>query len=114
MSTFAVSGGGSVTFTAIEEGWSEPATAAVNARGFPGGNNVAVSIGGAREVTRTVTCVFSDRGQYVTFALMRGDPSPGTLTIDNWDTVSAVLKETNPDPPRMDGQVVARAQFILT
>ena len=37
----------------------------------------------------------------------------GTLVIDHWDTVSAYLKETNPDPPRTDGQVVARAQFIL-
>lgn len=114
MSTFTVSGAGSVTFTALEDGWSEPATSSVNTRGFPGGNNIALSIGGRREVTRTVTCVFTDRGEYVTFALMRGEPSPGTLTIDNWDTVSAVLKESNPDPPRADGQVVARAQFILT
>jgi len=113
VSSFSVSGFGSVSFTALEEGWSEPATSSVNTRGFPGGNNVAVSVGGQREVTRTVTCVFTDRGQYVTFALMRGQPTTGTLVIDHWDTVSAYLKETNPDPPRMDGQVVARAQFIL-
>lgn len=112
MSSFAVSGSGSVTFTALEDGWSEPATASVNVRGFPGGNNVALSLGGRREVTRSVACVFADRGQYVTFALMRG--AVGTLTIDNWDSVGAVLKESNPDPPRADGQVVARAQFILT
>ncbi len=107
-----MSGSGSVTFTAIEEGWSEPATSAVAVRGFPGGNNVAISLGGRREVTRTVSCVFTDRGQYVSFALMRG--AQGTLTIDNWDSVGAVLKESNPDPPRRDGQVIARAQFILT
>lgn len=114
MSSFSVSGFGSVSFTALEDGWSEPATAAVNTRGFPGGNNVAVSVAGQREVTRTVTCVFTDRGQYVSFALLRGRPTPGTLVIDNWDSVGAVLKESNPDPPRADGQVVARAQFILT
>lgn len=112
MSSFSVSGSGSVTFTTIEDGWSEPATSAVNVRGFPGGNNVAVSLGGRREVNRTVACVFANRGLYVSFALMRG--AVGTLVVDNWDTVDAVLKESNPDPPRADGQVVARAQFILT
>lgn len=112
MSSFTVSGSGSVTFTTIEDGWSEPATSSVNVRGFPGGNNVAVSLGGRREVSRTVSCVFTDRGQYVTFALLRG--ATGTLVVDNWDTVGAVLKESNPDPPRADGQVVAVAQFILT
>ena len=114
MSSFSVPGFGSVSFTTIEEGWSEPATASVNVRGFPGGNTVAVSIGGQREVSRTLTCVFTDRGQYVSFALLRGRPIPGTLVVDNWDTVSAVLKESNPDPPQTDGQVIARAQFILT
>lgn len=112
MSSFSVSGSGAVSFIALEDGWSEPATAAVNVRGFPGGNNVAVSLGGRREVTRTVACVFTDRSQYVSFALMRG--AVGTLVIDNWDSVGAVLKESNPDPPRADGQVIARAQFILT
>lgn len=101
-----------VTFTAIEDGWSEPATSAVNIRGFPGGNNIAVSLGGRREVTRTVSCVFATRADYITFVLARG--AAGSLVIDNWDTVTAVLKEANPDPPRSDGQVQARAQFVLT
>lgn len=114
MSNFSVSGAGSVDFTALEESWSEPATSAVNVRGFPGGDRVALSIGGQREVTRTVTCLFTDRGQYVSFALLRGLDPPGTLTIDNWDSVGAVLKDCNPDPPRRDGQVIARATFILT
>lgn len=103
---------GGITFTATEDGWSEPATSAVNIRGFPGGNTIAVSLGGRREVTRTVTCLFPNRGQYVSFALLRG--AAASLVIDNWDTVTAVLKESNPDPPRADGQVQARAQFVLT
>lgn len=105
---------GGVDFTTDEAGWSEPATSAVNVRGFPGGNNIAVSLGGQREVTRTVTCIFPTRGQYVAFALLRG--SVHALLIDGWDTgpVNAVLKESNPDTPRTDGQVLARAQFILT
>jgi hypothetical protein len=111
MSSYDV-GGGAVTFTATEDGWAEPATAAVSVRGFPGGDSVALSLGGQREVTRTVTVYFADRGSYVSFALMRG--KVGTLVIDNWDTVSAVLKESNPDPQLPDGQVRARAQFILT
>lgn len=103
---------GGVAFDALVEGWSEPATAAVSARGFPGGNNVALSLGGQREVTRSVTCVFADRGSYVSFALLRGTVQ--TLVIDNWDTNSAALKESNPDPPSLDGTVKAKAQFILT
>lgn len=103
---------GGVTFTAVEEGWSEPATSAVTVRGFPGGNNVAISLGGRREVKRNVTCVFTTRPDYISFVLLRG--AEASLVIDNWDTVDAVLVEANPDPPRMDGKVVARAQFVLT
>jgi hypothetical protein len=103
---------GGVAFIALEEGWSEPATSAVSVRGFPGGNNIAISLAGQREVTRTVSCQFANRGLYVTFALLRG--AVATLQIDNWDSVPAVLKESNPDPPRADGQVIARAQFVLT
>jgi hypothetical protein len=107
-----VSSYGGIDFDALEEGWSEPATSAVSVRGFPGGDNVAISLGGRREVSRTVTCEFPGRGQYVAFALLRG--AVATLVIDSWDTVSAVLKEVNPDPPQADGRVKARAQFILT
>lgn len=105
---------GGVDFGTDEAGWSEPATSAVGVRGFPGGNNIAVSLGGQREVTRTVTCIFPGRGQYVNFVLLRGQVHP--LLIDGWDTgpLNAVLKEANPDPPRTDGQVSARATFILT
>lgn len=103
---------GGESFDALEEGWSETATSAVNVRAFPGGDNIALSLGGQREVTRSVTCVFDDRGAYVRFVLLRG--SVHSLTIDNWDTVDAVLKEANPDPPRADGRVLAKAQFTLT
>jgi len=103
---------GTVTFTAVEDSWAEPATSSVNVRGFPGGDSIAISLGGQREVTRTVTCVFVNRGDYVSFALLRG--KVGTLVIDAWDTVGAVLKESSSEPPRADGQVSARAQFVLT
>lgn len=105
---------GGVDFETDEASWSEPATSAVSVRGFPGGNNVAVSLGGQREINRTVTCIFPTRGQYVSFALLRGQEH--TLQIDNWDPIpiNAVLRESNPDPPSGDGQVVALAQFILT
>lgn len=103
---------GPVQFDALEEGWSEPATSAIGVRGFPGGDNIALSLGGQREVTRTVACVFADRGSYVSFALLRGTIQ--TLAIDGWDSNSAALKESNPDPPWQDGRIKARAQFILT
>lgn len=112
MSGFSVPSVGSVSFTALDEGWSEPAMAAVNIRGFPGGDHIALSLGGQREVTRTVTLQFATRGEYVTFAVMRG--KVGTLTIDFWDSVGAVLKESNSNPPQTDGKVKARAQFVLT
>ncbi len=112
MTNFTVVSVGSVDFTALEDGWSEPATSAVSVRGFPGGDAIAISLAGQREVTRTVSCLFPTRGQYVSFALLRG--KVGTLVIDHWDTVGAVLKESNADPPRADGQIAARAQFILT
>lgn len=105
---------GGVDFGTDIAAWSEPATSAVSIRGFPGGDRIAVSLGGQREVTRTVGCVFPTRGQYVTFALLRGQVH--SLIIDGWDPgpVNAVLKESNPEPPRADGQVIARAQFVLT
>jgi hypothetical protein len=107
-----VSSFGGFPFTALEDGWSEPATSAVNVRGFPGGNSIAISLGGQREVTRTVTCLFADRGTYINFVLLRGKDG-NSLTIDDWDTVEAILKEANADPPRLDGTIQARAQFVL-
>lgn len=105
---------GGVDFDTDSAGWSEPATSAVGIRGFPGGDNIAVSLGGQREVTRTVTCIFADRGQYVSFVLLRGQVHD--LLVTGWDPtpLSAVLKEANPDPPQTDGKVQARATFILT
>ncbi len=101
-----------VVFDALEEGWSEPATSAVSVRGFPGGDNVAISLGGQREVTRTVTMLFRNRSDYIIVVTNRGNDG-GTLTIDNWDSVDAILKEINPDPPFPDGRIKARATFIL-
>ncbi len=114
MANYSVPGGGSIDFTTDAAAWSESATSAVSIRGFPGGDDIAISLGGQREVTRTVTCIFPNRGQYVGFAILRG--KMGTLIIDGWDpsSVGAVLKESNPDPPQADGKVVARAQFVLT
>lgn len=106
-------GGVFAQFDALEDGWSESATSAVSIRGFPGGDDIAVSLGGQREVTRTVSCLFNTRGDWINFVVQRG--LAGTLQIDNWDPspIDAVLKEANPDPPRADGKVQARAQFVL-
>lgn len=105
---------GGIDFDAIEDGWSETASSAVSVRGFPGGDNVAVSLGGAREVNRSVTCIFPSRGQYVAFVLLRGTEQ--NLLVTNWDPspVTAVLKDVNGDPPRSDGKVQAKANFVLT
>lgn len=105
---------GGVNFTAEEEGWSEPARAAVAVRGFPGGDSWAISLGGQREIERSITCIFPTRGEYVNFVLLRGQEHQ--LFVTGWDTgpVNAVLKEANPEPPRTDGQVRAKAQFILS
>jgi len=112
MSTFQA-GGVLCDFVAVKDSWSEPATSAVGIRGFPGGDNIAVSLGGQREVTRTVTCIFAARGDYINFVVQRG--RVGDLQIDEWDPapIAAVLKEANPDPPFPDGRLTARAQFVL-
>jgi hypothetical protein len=107
-----VSSFGGVNFEAVGDGWNETSSAAVSVRGFPGGNNVAISLAGQREVKRTISCVFDDRGQYVSLVLLRG--AEHDLVIDNWDTVSAVLTEVSGDPPLTDGKVRATAQFVLT
>jgi hypothetical protein len=101
-----------VVFEAVEDAWQETATSAVSVRGFPGGDNVAISFGGQREVTRTVTLYFSSRGDWITFVTNRGNDG-GTLTIDGWDSVAAVLKEASADPPLVDGRIKAKATFIL-
>lgn len=103
----------SVTFDTDSASWAEPASAAVEVKGFPGGDAIAVSLGGQRELTRTVTLVFSSVSAYRSLVAMRG--RQGWLTIDNWDSgsVSAVLKQTSPQPPGSDGSVAAQAQFVL-
>lgn len=101
-----------VVFEAVEDGWQETATSQVSVRGFPGGDTVAISLGGQREVTRTVTLYFTSRGDWITFVTNRGN-SGGTLTIDNWDSVDAILKEASADPPLPDGRIRAKATFVL-
>lgn len=112
MSTF-ITTTGSVTLAAYEDSWSEVANAEVDVRGFPGGDAVAVSLAGQREIARTVTFLFSTVPAYRTFAAMRG--RLGTLKIDNWDTlaVSAVLKKCTPSLPHPDGTLLVRAEFVL-
>lgn len=105
---------GSVTFATDKSAWAEPAVAAVEIKGFPGGDAIAVSLGGQREVTRTVTVILASVAVYRALVAMRG--RLGWLTIDGWDSapVGAVLKQLSPQPPGSDGSVVAQAQFVLT
>lgn len=103
-----------VTFVGHENSWAEPATADVNIRGFPGGDNVAISLGGQREITRTFGVEFASIASYKVFRSMRG--RLGTLNVGSWDTsgpVTAVLKQVSPDPPSNDGRVFGTAQFVL-
>lgn len=112
MSTFTTSQGTS-TFTADRQAWAEPATSEVAIRGFPGGNAIAVSLAGQREVKRTVTCILASLAAYRAFAGQRN--KLGTLQITTLDDVpiSAVLKEVAPQVPEQDGSVVCVAQFVL-
>lgn len=114
MSSSFVTATGSLTFVAIEDSWSETAAAAVNVRGFPGGDSVAISLNGQREVTRTVTAYVANRAAYDTLARMRA--KLGVLFIESWDTapVGAVLKQCSPRTPAADGTILVQAQFILT
>lgn len=114
MASSFVTAAGSLTFTAIEDSWSEAATAAVNVRGFPGGDSVAISLAGQREVTRTVTVYVANRAAYDTLVRMRA--KLGTLFIENWDTapIGAVLKQCSPRSPATDGTILVQAQFVLT
>ena len=113
MSSTYTTSTGSVSFTAVAESWSEPATSEVNVIGFPGGDAIAVSIAGQRETTRAFKALFSTAVQYRTFRDMRG--KTGTLFVEQWDTVpiNAILKSTSPDPIYTDGSVLAQAQFVL-
>lgn len=103
----------SSTFEAFVNSWAEPATAEVNALGFPGGDSVAISLGGQREITRTFGTFFTTIALYQVFRDQRG--KQGWLTLASWDTaaVGAVLKQVSPNPPELDGSVHAIAQFVL-
>lgn len=105
---------GGIDFTATEEGWSETATAAVAVRGFPGGDNWAIHLGGQRQVQRTITCLFDSRSDYTSFVLKRGEDGH-QLNVDTWDgaPVAAVLSDINARPIYADGRVSAVATFIL-
>lgn len=103
----------SSTFEALVDSWAEPATSEVNVLGFPGGDSVAVSIAGQREITRTFGVYFTTVALYRVFRDQRG--KQGSLLVGSWDTAaaSAVLKQVSPDPPGNDGSVHAVAQFVL-
>ena len=81
--------------------------------GFPGGNSVAVSLGGQRGTTRAFKAVLNSVSDYKVLRDMRA--KVGSLFVEGWDTapVNAVLQQTAPDPIQADGKVYARLQFIL-
>jgi hypothetical protein len=104
-----------VTFGANETSWAEPATAEVSTRGFPGGDSVAISLGGQREITRTFGFECDSIATFKLLRSMRG--RQGSLTVGNWDTtgaVGAVLRSISPNPPANDGRVFGTLQFVLT
>lgn len=82
--------------------------------GFPGGDNVAISIAGQREITRAFGVMFTTVALYRVFRDQRG--KQGSLTLGSWDTsaVGAVLKRVSPEPPGSDGSVHAVAEFVLS
>jgi hypothetical protein len=104
---------GTVSFIATTESWSEEARAEVSVLGFPGGDAVAISIGGQRETRRAFTAVFDSVEDYRTFRDMRA--RAGWLLVENWDdaSVQAVLISVKPDPPWISGEVTCAAQFVL-
>ncbi len=111
-STFTTSSA-TVSFTATTDSWSEPATAEVNVLPFPGGDAVAISLGGQRNAPRAFKALFANKAAYDTLVGMRG--RAGGLKVENWDSVpqSAVLQRCAPDPIQADGQVYAQVQFVL-
>lgn len=103
----------SSTFDADIASWAEPATSEINTLGFPGGDAIAISLGGQREITRTFGVMFASVALYQAFRDQRA--KQGWLTLGSWDTsaVGAVLKQVSPEPPGSDGSVHAVAQFLL-
>lgn len=103
---------GGVDFEVSTEGWQETAQSQVSVRGYPGGDNIAISLGGQREVRRTMTLHFTDRGGYVNLVLRRGQQD--TLAVDSWDSVGAVLISVTGEALEADGGVRCKAEFVLT
>ncbi len=104
---------GTVSFTATTDSWSEQSSADVSVVGFPGGDAVAISIGGQRETTRAFKALLTNATAYRLLRDMRAQL--GTLLVEQWDTtpVNAILRHVQPDPIQADGQVLAQVQFVL-
>lgn len=104
---------GTITFTATMESWAEPAESDVEVLGFPGGDNVAISISGQRELTRTFKALLASVLEFRALRDMRA--KEGLLFVENWDNVAvpAVLTSVRPEPPHAGGEVSCTAHFIL-
>jgi len=102
-----------LTFVASTDGWSEARQSDVNVMGYPGSDNIAVSISGARETRRTFKAVLASLADYRLLADMSA--KAGWLYVENWDAaeVRAVLTRVAPDPIWLSGEVTCTAQFIL-
>jgi len=104
---------GTVSFIADTDSWAEPAASDVEVIGFPGGDAVAISIGGQREIRRTFRAVLASAADYRTLRNMRA--KQGWLKVENWDSAEgqAILVSTSPQVPWLSGEVSCTAQFIL-
>jgi hypothetical protein len=113
MSSTYVTALGSVTFTASTDSWSEASSSQVDVIGFPGGDAVAISLGGQRETRRAFKALLSSVSAYTMLRGMRN--KAGWLQVENWDSapVNAVLERIQPDAIQTDGQVYAQVQFVL-
>lgn len=113
MSSHFTTSSQTITFVATTDSWSESREAEVNVLGFPGSNDVAISIAGRRETRRTFKVMLDDLADYRLFADMSAQE--GWLYVENWDAaeVPAVLVRVSPDPVWMSGEVTCTAQFIL-
>jgi hypothetical protein len=102
----------SITFQDAVAGWREQATADVSTRAFPGGT-YAISIGGRREMQRSVGMLLDSIDDYRTLLGMLA--ARGVLLIDDWDTteINVVMKSCSPSSMLANGQVLARADFIV-
>lgn len=104
---------GTISFTASTDSWSEEASSDVEVMGFPGGDDIAISISGQRGMRRAFKALLDTVDDYRALRDMRA--KEGQLFVENWDdtAVSAVLTSVRPDPPHLGGEVSCTAQFIL-